>query len=73
MGGFILQFRVPDEQGSGISSSHSRRPSHSTTTSMDLEMAHIDSLITVRGAVISEEDNVCSEDKALASEESGNL
>jgi hypothetical protein len=73
MGGFVLQFRVPDDQGSGTSSSNSRRPSHSTTTSMDLEMAPIDSLVTARGAVISEEDNACSGDKALASEESGNL
>jgi hypothetical protein len=73
MGGFVLQFRIPEDQGSGTSSSHSRRPSHSTTTSRDLEIARIDSLVTARDAVISEEDNACSGDKALASEESGNL
>jgi hypothetical protein len=72
MGGFVLQFRAPEDQGSDISSSHSRRPSHSATTSMDLEMARIDSIVTARDGVLSEEDNACSGDKALASEESGN-
>jgi hypothetical protein len=73
MGGFALQFRAPEDQGSDASSPHSRHPSHSTTTSIDLEIARIDTLVTARDAVISEEDNACSGDKALASEDSGNL
>jgi len=73
MGGFALQFRAPEDQGSDTSSPHSRHPSHSTTTSIDLEIARIDTLVTARDAVISEEDNACSGDKALASEDSGNL
>jgi hypothetical protein len=72
MGGFALQFPAPEDHQIQANS-HSRRPSHSITTPIELEIARIDTLITARDAVILEEDYACSGDKALASEESGNL